>query len=192
MATGSCSPLGPLRAPLEFQFQIADAIVLLGGEEAGGDALEFLRGLSPAKPVFKARIAPTVGEDLRERRVVAFCGIGRPAKFFETLHETGAAIVRARSFGDHHPYTEADARLLLGEAKAMKAALITTEKDAARLKGGRGALAELFQAAAVLPVAACFQEEDEAALVRLLMAATGAEPETSLGALPLQMAAERD
>ncbi len=190
IGSGRVFPLGPLRGRLAFQLSMTGAVVVLGGGADGDDALRFLNDRSPTPPVFKARIVAAAGEGLRERRVVAFCGIGRPAKFFETLHEAGAAIVKARSFPDHHPYTEADARLLLGEAKALKAALITTEKDAARLKGGRGALDELFRAAAVVPIAAQFQEEDEAALLRLILKAMGAESDASLAALPLQMAAQ--
>ncbi len=177
VGNGLVFPLGPLRAPLEFQFQMADAIVLLGGEEAGGDALEFLRErAAPAKPVFKARIVPTVGDELRERRFVAFCGIGRPAKFFDTLREAGAAIVKTRSFPDHHRYTEADARLLLGEAKALKAALITTEKDAARLKGERGALAELYRPRPPCRSRRTFRRRMKPLLCGCSWQPTGAEP----------------
>ena len=42
---------------------------------------------------------------LAGRRVVAFAGIGVPEKFFATLAEAGAEVVRRMSFPDHHPST---------------------------------------------------------------------------------------
>lgn len=173
LGNGRVFPLGPLRAPLAFQLGVADAIVVLGGDGPLNDLDRELR--SCPLPIFRARIAPLIGEELRERRFVAFCGIGRPAKFFDTLREAGATLVQTRSFPDHHAYTEAEARLLLAEAKALKATLITTEKDAARLKGKPGLLGELYRYSAALPIAADFLEEDEAKLAQLLLKAIGAE-----------------
>ncbi len=175
IGTGRVFPLGPLRAPIEFQLSKTDAVVILGGEAGGGDAVSFLNPKegAPAPPIFKARIVSLAGDGLPGARVIAFCGIGRPAKFYGTLREAGASIVKTRSFPDHHAYTEAEARLLLGEARALKAALITTEKDAARLQGKLGALGALSQAAAALPIAAEFEPEDEAALSALLLKALG-------------------
>jgi tetraacyldisaccharide 4'-kinase len=184
LGNGRVFPLGPLRAPLALQLAMADAIVVLGGDGALESLNRELR--SSPLPIFRARIVPLAGEELRERRFLAFCGIGRPAKFFDTLREAGATLAKTRSFPDHHAYTEADARLLLGEAKASKAALITTEKDAARLKGKAGALGELSRYAAALPIEAEFAEGDKAELSRLLLMAIGAEPRRKLrGALPL-------
>jgi tetraacyldisaccharide 4'-kinase len=184
LGNGRVFPLGPLRAPLASQLELADAIIVLGGDGALNGLPRELR--SCPLPIFRARIVPLIGEELRERRFVAFCGIGRPAKFFDTLKEAGATLVKSQGFPDHHAYTEKEARLLLAEAKALKATLITTEKDAARLKGKPSALGELYQYSAALPIAAEFLEEGEAELGRLLLKAIGAEPRrTLLEALPL-------
>jgi tetraacyldisaccharide 4'-kinase len=178
LGNGRVFPLGPLRAPLAIQLSVADAIVVLGGGSAVSDLSPELR--SSPLPIFRARIVPLVGEELRERRFIAFCGIGRPAKFFDTLREAGATLAKTRDFPDHHAYTEAEARLLLSEAKNLKAALITTEKDSARLKGKPGALGELHLYAAALPIAVEFLEEGEAELRRLLLKAIGAERDRAL------------
>ena len=112
---------------------------------------------------------PEITEDMRTRPYLAFCGIGRPAKFFETLAGAGIAAVKCRAFPDHHPYTEADARALLAEAKALKAGLITTAKDLARLRGAEGALAELRGAACALPIAAEFADDGETSLLKAIL-----------------------
>jgi tetraacyldisaccharide 4'-kinase len=67
--------------------------------------------------------------------VLAFAGIGRPEKFFETLRTCGAAVEAARSFPDHHPYTEGDIAGLKAEAERQGLQVVTTEKDLMRIAG---------------------------------------------------------
>jgi tetraacyldisaccharide 4'-kinase len=66
-------------------------------------------------------------------RVLAFAGIGRPAKFFATLAEAGALVVGQQAFADHHPFRPAELRELARRAEALQARLVTTPKDAVRL-----------------------------------------------------------
>ena len=165
-------PLGPLRARLAFQLAMADTVVILGPQDRTNVA-ELIEQRSQQfrsapLPVFGARIVPAVRDELRGRPFLAFCGIGRPAKFFDTLREAGIAVVKTRSFPDHHPYADADALSLLTEANALNAGLITTEKDHARLKIGEGALGELYQHAFALPITVKFSEDGEARLLKLL------------------------
>ncbi len=146
-------PLGPLRAPLDFQLARADAVLILG---RGGRRAEVVALIEQERrrplPIFGAGIVPLVPDGLRDRQFLAFCGIGRPGKFFDTLKEAGISAVKSRSFPDHHPYTEDDARSLMADAKALNVGLITTEKDRVRLQGKGGALADLYQSAAALPI----------------------------------------
>ncbi|MEO1274696.1 MAG: tetraacyldisaccharide 4'-kinase [Pseudomonadota bacterium] len=65
--------------------------------------------------------------------VVAFAGIGRPEKFFETLREMGAELRLNEAFPDHHVYPDAVLDRLLRRARAEGALVVTTEKDAVRL-----------------------------------------------------------
>jgi tetraacyldisaccharide 4'-kinase len=70
---------------------------------------------------------------LAGRQVVAFAGIGRPAKFFATLAEAGLELAAVRSFADHHGYTAADLGRLRAVSAQHGAVLVTTEKDFVRL-----------------------------------------------------------
>ena len=88
---------------------------------------------------------------------MAFCGIGRPAKFFDTLEQAGVEAVKTRSFPDHHPFTPQDARSLIAEAKALGAGLLTTEKDLVRLKGKAGPLRSFTAQRALYPSQFNFQ-----------------------------------
>ena len=112
---------------------------------------------------------PVATAEMRARPYLAFCGIGRPAKFFDTLRDAGISAVKCRAFPDHHAYTERNARTLLAEAKALNAGLITTAKDLARLKGASGALAELHAAALALPIGIEFLGDGEAALLQAIL-----------------------
>jgi len=174
LGCGQVFPLGPLRAPLALQIGMADAVVILGSQDQADVArLIKQKSLRSAPlPIFSARIVPRVSDELRGRTFVAFCGIGRPAKFFDTLREAGIAVAKSRSFPDHHPYTEADARSLLADAKALDAGLITTEKDYARLKGAEGLLGELYRSAVALQISVEFSGGGEARLMQFLAASS--------------------
>ena len=65
----------------------------------------------------------------------------------------------------------ADAQSLLAEAKALRAGLITTGKDIARLKGASGALAELSGSALALPITIEFLGDGEASLMKAIAGA---------------------
>jgi len=122
-------PAGPLREPIAAGLKRADAVVLIG---AGGERAADLTG--GGLPVLRAAFAPLPGAmRFKGQRVVAFAGIGRPAKFFETLDELGAQVVAAHAFPDHHAYAPEEIIALCEEASALAAEPVTTEKDWVRL-----------------------------------------------------------
>jgi tetraacyldisaccharide 4'-kinase len=130
---GHLFPAGPLRERPEVGLARADAVILMGEddpEEGVAAALEHWGG-----PVFHASLEP-VGDcrDLSTAGpLVGFCGIGRPAKFEDTLRACGASLVDLVPFDDHHPYMPAELARLQRLAAEHGAGLVTTEKDYARL-----------------------------------------------------------
>jgi tetraacyldisaccharide 4'-kinase len=144
---GRVLPAGPLRESLAAGLARADAVVLMGDDRAGVGAL------LGAKPVLRARLVAERAGQFAGRPVVAFAGIGRNAKFFDTLAGTGARLVARHGFPDHHRYRAAELDRLGAEAEAAGALLVTTAKDAARL-------APAWRArVAVLHVAVAWQDE---------------------------------
>jgi tetraacyldisaccharide 4'-kinase len=134
IGNGQVFPAGPLRAPLRPQLARTDALVILGtGSAANTIAAEIA---AQGKPVLSAHLKPDAAQvaELRGKRVLAFAGIGDPARFFNTLRASGIDVVAERAFADHHPYSQAEIESLITEAKRDGLALVTTEKDLARLK----------------------------------------------------------
>jgi tetraacyldisaccharide 4'-kinase len=161
LGNGKVFPAGPLRAPLGPQIARTDALVVVGdGVAAKMLATEIaVRG----KPVLAARLKPDDASlnSLQGKRVLAFAGIGDPARFFNTLRTCGVDVVRERAFPDHHVFSQADIEGLLSEAERDGLTLATTEKDLSRLKL-RGELPVWAQA--VVPLAVTLEFGDAGSL----------------------------
>jgi tetraacyldisaccharide 4'-kinase len=153
-------PSGRLREPLSAA-TAADALVVNGSidEAAAGE-------MFPGKPVFRAvaRYEPLralhtqAGMPANPRRVVAVAGIAGPERFFNALRAQGLEVVDEVTFRDHHWFTAADVQRIEGAATVARAdVIVTTAKDAVRIKGRRGAAA-LWT---VLPMTLSVEPPDE-------------------------------
>lgn len=128
---GRVMPAGPLRESIPDGLKRADAVVLIGADEAdvwGRVRRSGFKNLS----VIRAKIQPT-GDyaHLNGQKVFAFAGIARPEKFYATLRDLGCTLVGCKSFDDHHPFTEGEILDILTEA--MDTPVLTTAKDHVRL-----------------------------------------------------------
>ena len=160
IGNGRVIPAGPLRAPLRDQMRLTDAVLRIGTGEAGDQVVR--AAARAGKPVMQAHLQPANVRAISGRQVLAYCGIGDPGKFYETLHHYGCMLAATRSFGDHYMFTEADARALVGKAEAEGLELVTTEKDFVRLSHRQGPLATLRERTHVLPVALVFETRADA------------------------------
>ena len=167
LGNGQVFPAGPLRAPLRPQLARTDALIIVGdGTAAETVAVEIA---AQGKPVLRAHLKPDEAQLglLRGKRVLAFAGIGDPARFFNTLQASGIDVAGQRAFADHHPYTQGEIENLLAEAKRDALIPVTTEKDLARLRHG-GNLPDWAQP--IVPFAVTL-EFDDAALLRKFVSA---------------------
>lgn len=121
-------PAGPLREKISAGMSRADAVVLIG--EPATPWPEMFHG----KPILRAALRPRFsGISLDGARVLAFAGIGRPEKFFDTVKEQGAKIIDSEAFADHQTYSRAIIDRLMARAEAQDLMIVTTEKDAVKL-----------------------------------------------------------
>jgi tetraacyldisaccharide 4'-kinase len=154
------------------------------------EVADWVKRFGQERPVWRLRRRMDVPQI--DGPVVAFCGIARPEQFFAGLERTGleraglerAGLERAGlertgmeraglrvaarfAFADHHRYTAGDLeRILAAARRAGASALLTTEKDRARL----GAMAEsLAKSIPLMTVALRTEIEDEAAATDWLM-----------------------
>jgi tetraacyldisaccharide 4'-kinase len=144
---GTLLPRGILREPMS-ALRRADAIVLTRVESTPGSLSALrqqVRLWARQQPLYMMSTLPEVLQHaitgateklawLRQRRVMAFAGIGNPLAFAATLTQLGAEVAVNVAFPDHHVYTAHDWRTIVAMAQEQRVScLITTEKDAVRL-----------------------------------------------------------
>ncbi|MEW6255977.1 MAG: tetraacyldisaccharide 4'-kinase [Pseudomonadota bacterium] len=189
IGNGETIPAGPLRARFRDQLERADAMVVVGDGPA-----ERALPVSRRKPVFKAYLRANREAAMRliGQPVIAFAGIGRPAKFFDMLRQIGVDVVEQHPFPDHYAYSVAEIRAYVERAEKKGMRVVTTAKDFARLK--RPAFDSLRDRIQVLPVHMEFREPEEIdALIQNAevrsMLFSKPEPEAGAAAQPTASAA---
>lgn len=177
LGNGQVIPAGPLRAPMEVQLPLADAIVvnapptLRSGE--ADDTVTTLRRAFPG-PVLAARVTATGDLDwLREGPVLAFAGIANPERFFSLVRSCGGQIAETRVFKDHHAFSAAEIADLIARAQALGCALATTEKDLVRLTHGTAEARQLARQVRAVAIRATFDDADDQRADALIAGAVG-------------------
>lgn len=158
IGNGCVFPAGPVRAPVIDQVRHADALIVVG-EGDGADPMIRLAARA-AKPIHLARFQPRNGAQFRDRNCLAFAAIGDPEKFFKTLEDAHVRLAQRKSFPDHHPFTDDEAKELLAEAELYGLDLITTSKDYVRLQAGHGRALELVEKTSVLEIDLAFDSPE--------------------------------
>lgn len=171
-------PAGPLRAPLDFQLPLVDAIVVNKGAPENENTAPTPRAKSPTLenhlrafrgPVLDANVSARADTAwLAQAPVIAFAGIANPARFFSMLEIAGANVVSRKVFPDHHNFSEDDAAAILKQSFDRGARLLTTEKDLVRLSGHSGHRGELHSTATAFPIKLHFSPSDDVRIDELL------------------------
>lgn len=116
-----CIPAGPLREYVHNGIKRAQGVIIIGSDRHNVAQQINL-------PVFYGTISPQA-HNFSGKKVVAFAGIGRPQKFYNSLTEENIEIIKTFDFPDHHYYTEKELKEILDFAQKNNAQAITTSKD---------------------------------------------------------------
>lgn len=119
-------PSGPLREFFTHGIKRAQGIIMLGKD------LHNIIAKTPQLPIFKGHIQPQK-IDKTNRKVIAFAGIGRPEKFYQSLQDCGLQVIKTISFPDHHFYKNSELESIISEAEANDADIYTTAKDMVKI-----------------------------------------------------------
>ena len=145
---GHLLPRGTLREPVA-ALRRADMIALtrvdLVEERCLAELEKQLEQYAPGVPRFHIVYRPenliNVSQeekaisDLAGKSVAAFCGVGNPSAFRQTLEQCGYRVVDFRAFADHHPYGPDDIKSLKGWLQHLHEidAVICTHKDLVKI-----------------------------------------------------------
>lgn len=172
-------PRGILRQPLS-TLSKADIFILtktdLGIDTAG--IKRYLKRINPSAEIFESahkaagfyRLAASRDlldtAALKGKTVTAFSGIADPFYFENTLKSLGVNIGLSFRFPDHHAYSQKDlADIVEGTRRKNIEAIVTTEKDAARLSAE--ALSPKFADIFVLRITLAIIKDEEGFYHRL-------------------------
>ncbi|MGA2916876.1 MAG: tetraacyldisaccharide 4'-kinase [Sedimentisphaerales bacterium] len=140
---GKLLPAGFLREPLG-SLKRADAVVITRINQTQPEKIDKIKEtifkIKPnmvfATAVHKPICAKLIKDrqlsidELKGKKLYAFCGIGNPDAFFQTLSELALNIVGKRVYNDHHRFLQSDIVEICSDSRGKKAELIiTTQKD---------------------------------------------------------------
>ena len=77
-------------------------------------------------------IAQNINE-FKNKKVIAFAGIGNPINFFNFLKENRVNVTKEIEFPDHHVFSKRELEILINQSERNKTILLTTEKDYLRI-----------------------------------------------------------
>ena len=156
---GHLLPRGFLREPLRF-LKRADVLLLNRVEQVSSDELEkikselrkinqkalLVKSIQKVYALERVKRQLQVEEEqidlLQGRNIVSVCSIGNPLSFEMTLDSLGARIVKKLRFPDHYHYTEETLRSIFKQAGDNS--IVTTEKDAVRMKDNISEVGEIL------------------------------------------------
>ena len=140
---GKLLPAGLLREPVD-SLKRADAAIITRCDRVAEAELTQLEGklrqINPEMVVARSVHAPVCAksmdnreisfEELKGEKIFAFCGIGNPDAFLNTVKTLGAELVGSKVFDDHYHYTDECLADIDEQARRLNAELIlTTQKD---------------------------------------------------------------
>ena len=131
IGNGMTLPSGPLREPLSSLKRCQ--IVIINGD----NNLEFekkIKNINKNISIYYSKYLPTNVENFKDKKLLAFAGIGNTQNFFDLLEEKNLKIEKKISFPDHYNYSLKELNEMINFSIDNKLKLVTTEKDFFRIR----------------------------------------------------------
>ena len=130
IGNGLLIPSGPLREQIS-SLKRANCVVINGKKNS---SIENKIYMENAKiKIFYSTYKPKNINEFKNKKIIAFAGIGNPENFFDLLKDNNLNITETIKFPDHYKYSEKELENLLTKIKTNNAILLTTEKDYFRI-----------------------------------------------------------
>ncbi len=130
VGNGLTIPSGPLREDLS-ALKRANCVVINGKKNIDIENKIFSK--NKEIKIFYVKYRAQNINECKNKKVIAFAGIGNPENFFNLLKDNKIDIVEEIKFPDHHKYSEKTLENLINKAKENNTILLTTEKDYFRI-----------------------------------------------------------
>ena len=131
IGNGLTIPSGPLREDLS-ALKRANCVVINGKKNRDIENKIFSK--NKEIKIFYAKYRAQNINEFKNKKVIAFAGIGNPDNFFNLLKDNKIDVVEEIKFPDHHKYSEETLENLINKTKEDNTILLTTEKDFFRIE----------------------------------------------------------
>ena len=131
IGNGLIIPSGPLREDLS-ALNRANCVIINGEKNIDFENQIFSKNNNIK--IFYIKYNPQNIDKFKNKKVIAFAGIGNPENFFSLLKNYKINTIEKISFPDHHKYSEKELEDLINQVKENNTILLTTEKDYFRIR----------------------------------------------------------
>ena len=131
VGNGMTIPSGPLRENLN-ALKRAN-IILINGKKNEAFEKKILK-VSNNIEIFYSQYTPANISEFKNKKILAFAGIGCPENFFDLLIENNLNLQKKIAFPDHYKFEKEEVNKIIIEAKKNNLDVVTTEKDYFRIK----------------------------------------------------------
>ncbi len=130
IGNGLLIPSGPLREGLS-ALKRANCVVINGKKNVHIESQIFKK--NKEVKIFYTTCQSLNINNFKNKKIIAFAGIGNPENFFDLLKENNINILEKIKFPDHYNFSKNDLEDLINKSKKNDSILLTTEKDYFRI-----------------------------------------------------------
>ena len=130
IGNGLVIPSGPLRENFS-ALKRANCVIINGKKNT--DIENRILSKNKEIKIFYMKYKAQNSDEFKNKKVIAFAGIGNPENFFNLLKDNKINVTEEIKFPDHHKYSEKELENLINKTKKNNDILITTEKDYFRI-----------------------------------------------------------